>query len=117
MGAPIVEMTFSPQSFREKSGSYGSPRPSNNTFSNSQHGIYELMNTIEYFLNAVWIEQKNNRFRLVVISQNRVLTDRVYATLLGAKVAFARRYNSKAWKLGVKARWLDHQKEFPERDS
>ncbi len=70
--------------------------------------VFELTNTIEYYLNAVWIEHKAGSFRLVVVRQNRVLTDRCYGSLKGAKQAFARKYNRSAWKENIRALWLEN---------
>jgi len=112
-----MEMALTVTAKNKEFMSKGFPPGNRFPFKQDRYRIYELMNTIEYFLNAVWIEQQHDHFRLVVISQNRILTDRVYTSLLGAKIAFGRIYNSKAWKVGVKAQWLDHHKEFSQRDS
>jgi hypothetical protein len=41
----------------------------------------------------------------VVIHAGQVRTNKCYAELKHAKIAFARMYNRKAWKQGVKADW------------
>lgn len=67
--------------------------------------ICSLINYVEYYLNCVFISVEKVGFRLVVIHNRRVLTNKCYTTLKRAKIGFARRYNQKSWKKGVKPKW------------
>ena len=64
-----------------------------------------LINYVHYYLRFVFIEIKGGDYRLVVIHNDRVLTDKKYKTLGAAKAAFARMYNHKAWQKDVKPNW------------
>lgn len=85
-----------------------------------------LVNSFHYYLTHVYIEDKEGGYRLVVLRHNRVLTDRHYKTLEGAKIAFARMYGCHAWAERVKpdwsffyspdADWLDHKNELIKRE-
>ena len=67
--------------------------------------LYRLVNNGYFFLRYVFILGENGDYRLVVIHDNRLLTDRHYKSLSHAKSAFARMYNRKSWKKGVKPEW------------
>lgn len=67
--------------------------------------LYRLVNNGYFFLRYVFILAENEDFRLVVIHDNRLLTDRHYKSLSHAKSAFAKMYNRKSWKKGVKPEW------------
>jgi len=60
---------------------------------------------MHYFLHYVFIVKEGERFRLVVIHNRRVLTDQRYESLRGARIAFSKYYEYKAWKEDVKAQW------------
>jgi len=65
-----------------------------------------LQNSIYYFLKDVFILLQEKGCRLVVNHQGRILTDTVYKTVRGAKIAFNRIYSKKSWKEGgVKPEW------------
>jgi len=68
-----------------------------------------LINSALYFLECVYILYKKDCFQLVVLHRGRVLTDKNYKTLRGAKIAFQKMYKSKAWREGVKANWIPPQ--------
>lgn len=68
--------------------------------------LFILINPAYYFLECVYILYKKGYYRLVVLHNSRVLTDRNYRTLRGAKIAFQKIYKNKAWKEGVKANWI-----------
>ncbi len=105
----LLELTQIPVGVKAKPGDEGEPGEGYMTQETSSRiRVFELRNTIEYYLNAVWIEHKAGSFRLVVVQHNRVLTDRCYGSLKGAKQAFARKYNRKAWKKDVSARCLEN---------
>jgi hypothetical protein len=84
-----------------------SPAPDNglNEASITPGKICLLQNNVEYFLKYVFIFVEEIGFRLVVIHQEYVKTDTVYKSLKSAKIAFARMYNRKSWKKGVKPTW------------
>lgn len=67
--------------------------------------LYRLVNNGYFFLRYVFILAEDDDYRLVVIHDNKLLTDRHYKSLSIAKSAFARMYNRKAWKKGVKPEW------------
>ncbi|MCP5046934.1 MAG: hypothetical protein GY940_07160 [bacterium] len=71
-----------------------------------------LSNSIFYFIERVYIQKiplddegKRFNFRLIVIHQATVLTDQLYETCRGAKIAFAKFYQHKTWEKGVKPDW------------
>ena len=67
--------------------------------------ISRLINSIFYFIDVVYILEKNGKFRLIALNNRRVLTDRSYPTFTGAKIAFSKLYRDKAWQKDVKAEW------------
>lgn len=67
--------------------------------------IYRLKNNVYYFLETVFIQVEKIGYRLVVIHNNRVRTNKCYSTLPGAKKGFSRMYKGKAWKKGIKPIW------------
>ena len=64
-----------------------------------------LINSLDYSLEHTYISTEKAGYRLVVIHAGQVRTNKYYAELKHAKIAFARMYNRKAWKKGVKAEW------------
>ncbi len=64
-----------------------------------------LINSIYYFIESVFIMVVKEGYRLVVIHHGRLLTDEIYKTARGARVAFLKRFGYKAWREGVKAEW------------
>lgn len=69
--------------------------------------ISRLINSIYYFIEIVFILKKDDKFRLIALHDRRVLTNSTYQTLIGAKIAFSKLYQDKAWKEDVKAEWTD----------
>jgi hypothetical protein len=67
--------------------------------------ISVLTNSIYYFIETVFIMAVKNGYRLIVIQQRRLLTDEIYKTPGGARIAFLKFYGNKAWEEGVKAIW------------
>jgi len=67
--------------------------------------IAVLMNSVYYFLQYVFIIASEVDYQLVVLHNNRILTDSHYETMRGAKIAFYKMYNRKAWEVGVRANW------------
>ncbi len=66
-----------------------------------------LTTSIYYFLDFAFIISDGKRYRLVVIHNSQVLTDSTYKTVKGAKIAFSRIYNYKAWNERIKPNWSD----------
>ena len=64
-----------------------------------------LTNSIYYFLQCVFIIKEGEEFRLVVIHNNRVRTDKQFDSLRGARIAFTKLYDELAWEENVKAQW------------
>ena len=66
--------------------------------------ITTLVNSVLYFLQSVFIITDGNRYRLVVYHNKEVLADQSYETLRGAKIAFSKIFQCKAF-LNSKAEW------------
>jgi hypothetical protein len=66
--------------------------------------ISVLINSIFFFLSYVFIMRIDGQYRLLVLLNNKLLYQGVYNTGKGAKIAFSRLYQDKAWKK-VKAQW------------
>jgi len=65
-----------------------------------------LINSAYFFLECVFIlKMEQQQFRLVVLHNRKVLTDTLYDTARGARIAFSKLYKHKAWKEGVKPEW------------
>jgi len=64
-----------------------------------------LENSIYYFLDSVFIQEKPEGYRLVVSHQKRVLADQHYPTIRGAKIAFTKLFSENAWQEGIQAFW------------
>jgi len=64
-----------------------------------------LLNCYYYFFQCVFIVKDGLGYRLVVNHRGRVLTNRDYRTLRGAKAAFTRLYGDKAWQKDTKSIW------------
>ncbi len=64
-----------------------------------------LVNSIYYFIEFVFIIAENSGYRLVAIHQGKLLTNQTYKTAKGARIAFLKFWNYRAWKEGVKPKW------------
>jgi len=64
-----------------------------------------LLNCYYYFFQCVFIVKDGLGYRLVVNHRGRVLTNRDYRTLRGAKASFTRLYGDKAWQKDTKSIW------------
>jgi len=67
--------------------------------------VYELTNSIYYFLSMVFILNVGDNYRLIVIRHQHVLWDKIYHSLKDAFQAFSRNFKKKAWEEGVKPVW------------
>ena len=64
-----------------------------------------LLNSVYYFLQHVFIIVSDYDYRLVVLHNDKVLTDQHYKTKKGAKIAFYRFYKNNIWRKGIKPDW------------
>jgi hypothetical protein len=67
--------------------------------------ICVLVNSVFYFLSHVVIIEMSGKYRLVVLLNNKLLYERFYNSIRGAKIAFQKLFKSKAWFKDVKAIW------------
>ena len=67
--------------------------------------VATLENTFKYFLERVLIIRYDDYCRLLVVHQNKVLIDKEYKTVVGAKIAFARLYNPQRFNRSDKPMW------------
>lgn len=67
--------------------------------------ISSLINSVEYFLEIVFIMTVKDGYRLLVIQRHKLLTDRTFKNAKGARISFQLNYKDKAWKNNVKANW------------
>jgi hypothetical protein len=67
--------------------------------------ISMLSNSIYYFLECVFIMTQNDHFRLIVIHNRRLLTDRSYKSERSARIAFSKIYGQKGWEKNLKPIW------------
>jgi hypothetical protein len=74
--------------------------------------ICMLLNDVDYFLHRVFIITERIGCRLLVINSGQVKTNKCYAELRSAKIAFARMYNRKSRRKGVKANWTHLYKPY-----
>jgi hypothetical protein len=76
--------------------------------------ICVLINSILYFLSCVFIMHMGEKYRLVVLLNNRLLYEGFYNTVRGAKIAFSKLYREKSWVEKVKSKWTPlYQPEKP----
>ncbi len=87
----------------------GGPVNNSNIFTREGPGnsgeICILINSIFYFIGSVFIINNNGNFRLVARHNGKILMDKPYRTLRGAKIAFSKLFNYRGWKEDVKAEW------------
>jgi len=70
------------------------------------HGkIFSLSNTHHYFIHFAIILCLSKGYRLLVQDENSILTDKIFETLRGAKVAFHKLYSYRQYGNGCKPRW------------
>ena len=66
--------------------------------------VSTLVNSVLYFLDSAVIILEAKHYRLVVFHNKQVLTDQGYETMRGAKIAFSKLFQYKAF-LNAKAEW------------
>ena len=64
-----------------------------------------LINSIFYFIGNVFILTGEGNYRLVANHNGKLLMDKPYKTLRGAKIAFSRKFSRRGWRKGLKAQW------------
>jgi len=64
-----------------------------------------LINSIFYFIGNVFIVTNEGNYRLVANQNGKLLIDRPYKTLGGAKIAFSRIFSHRGWRKGLKPEW------------
>lgn len=67
--------------------------------------ICVLINSAFYFINWVFIVKRNVSYRLIVNHNGKLLMDKDYRTLRGAKIAFSKLFKHRNWEKNVKAEW------------
>ena len=79
--------------------------PGINPVINDETTISMLINSIYYFIECVFIQRAQNKYRLVVLQHSRVLLDQCYPSEKGCHIAFGRIFKDKAWDETIKAEW------------
>ncbi|MCP5047624.1 MAG: hypothetical protein GY940_10660 [bacterium] len=64
-----------------------------------------LENSIYYFVKCAFLKQEQDGCRLVVTHEDRLMLDRLYSTVKGAKIGFVKRYGDRVWQEGVRPLW------------
>lgn len=64
-----------------------------------------LINAAYYFINSVFIFNNNGRYQLVGEHNGRLLIDKPYNTLRGAKIAFSKLFGHRGWQEDTPAEW------------
>ena len=72
---------------------------------NEKCKIQRLENSIYYGIETVIILFGEKSYRLIGVKLNRVIIDHEYRTLRGAKIAFSRYYQERAYHEDVLATW------------
>jgi len=67
--------------------------------------ISVLINSVYFFIESVLILETSKGFRLLAIHQGKIIADETYKTAKGAKFAFIKFFQYKAWEEGVKPQW------------
>lgn len=67
--------------------------------------IVRLENSVHYYLHCVFIIVAGDEYRLVVIHNDKVITDSAYHSLRGAKIAFSQLYCQQMCNQEVKPSW------------
>ena len=67
--------------------------------------ISNLVNSVFYFLQHVFITITDGDYHLLVIRDNQVLWYKNYKSIKGAKIAFAKRFGHMAYKPSIRMVW------------
>ena len=66
-----------------------------------------LINSIQFFIEYVFIIKSGDRYRLVVKNNGTILTDNYYNDVQDAKIAFLKLYGHQSWSKKVRTQWSD----------
>jgi len=64
-----------------------------------------LINSVFYLVDSVFIIRKKGYYCLVVRHKGKLLMDKTFKTLRGAKIAFSKLFKHRNWRENVKAEW------------
>ncbi len=67
--------------------------------------VCALINSIFYFVGSVFITDNGKNYQLVAHHNGRILINKPYRTLRGAKIAFSKLFGYRSWREDVKAEW------------
>jgi hypothetical protein len=67
--------------------------------------ICVLINSIFYFISSVFILNNKGHYLLVAKHNGKILIDKIYKTLRGAKIAFSKLFGQRGWEEDIKAEW------------
>ena len=71
----------------------------------NQLTIYRLQNSVQFYLECVFILVEEDNFQLVIIHSGNVLMDAKYGTLRGARIAFTKYFGQRARRDEAKPNW------------
>lgn len=75
------------------------------TLSGAFQGMSLLASSFAFFIDTVFILRQASGYRLVVIHNKQVLTDRCYASVRGARIAFSRIYGWRSCHEDAATNW------------
>jgi hypothetical protein len=83
----------------------------------SQKKIYisNLINSFLYSLPCAFIMAVNGKYRLMALKNNKVVADKLYNTIKGARSAFQKLFKEHSWRENVTPEWshfYDPEKEW-----
>ncbi len=92
------------------------PQPEARLFSPGREDVTVsiLAGSVYYFLDFVFVLAQKERYRLVVIHNNELLTYKIYNSARGARIAFNRFYGYKACEGKVNTDWSAFYPPAPE---
>ena len=74
--------------------------------SNQKVVISRLLNSVFYSIRTCFVmTMTDEEYRLLVIHDKKVLADRNYPTLRGARIAFSKKFKDRAWSDDVVSEW------------
>lgn len=91
--------------FQKKNVPGNGKKPGASHETGDQFRISVLTNSVYYFIQCVFILEDENKYRLLVMHKGSVLTDRVYRTIRGARIAFSKFHGFSAWSPDVIPDW------------
>jgi hypothetical protein len=70
-----------------------------------KHHILLLVNSLYFLLEYAFIMIGEKSYRLVGIHHNRLVLDKCYKTIRGAKISFSRLFRPRNWQKKMKPLW------------